>query len=391
MIKIFKGMTPEQNEYLRFRYLVAACISFRFILGAIMIFLGRDFLSDGKFYTDSSILYGFYANLSSPGRLFQLAPADSFSNTAKIYRLIFLNQDITFTLFLVLSSLLYCVLFIYIINSIEIKNHRKAFIVFLIFFVFDMIFLFQPSKDFLSLLVNVIIFKLILSDLKSKDVYIAILTGLFAFFFREYYFIILFLFFFLRAAYNAVLRVRLALFLILAAGFFVVFYYTDYFDEVMILRYVSGGFLGGYTKTLINDVLPILPGDKNIFVYILNYILIGLRLLFPVEVLWRSPSRGIFFVPLQLLTDYIVFKYLFVLKLKKENIPGDLMKKVTIVKQIVIYILSFFLVSILFEPDFGSVFRHSINLIPFLLYLSFSTSCHEFKGKNNLIIRRIAG
>ncbi|HBC96969.1 MAG TPA: hypothetical protein DC034_09290 [Clostridium sp.] len=124
------------------------------------------------------------------------------------------------------------------------------------------------------------------------------------------------------------------------------------------------GQLSGKTNTLIQNIIPYSYGEKNFLHYIIDYIINLIRIIFPIETLWKSPSRGIFFVPIQLFAIHLLFKYTKVLKYKFENYK--------VVSNIVIYIAAFILVQALFEPDFGSVFRHSMNLMPFYLYLYFT-------------------
>ena len=351
------------------------------MFGALLVSFGMNYLKASKFLVDSAVIYDSYMNLHSYKSIFQFVPFDSFNNTAKLYKILFLNQNISFEIFIVLASLLYCILFIYLIRSIEIKHNQTAFILFLLFFVFDMIFLFQPSKDFISLLVSVFVLKLIISDYKGKNVFIMLLISIYALFFREYYFIILFLFYMLKLAANIKFKVRFLLFVLIAAGFCAMLYYTDYFDEVMLLRYYSYNFLSGFTNTVIQDVIPILPGEKNILKYAANYILIAVRLILPVEVLWKSPSRGIIFFPLQLIIDYIFIRYIPVVShyiKNRKTLPDEIQRDSRKITHVHIYVLSFFLVGVLFEPDFGSVFRHSMNLMPFVLYLSFSAGYKNF-------------
>lgn len=351
------------------------------MLGTLLVSFGMNYLKASKFFVDSSVIYDFYISLHSYKNVFQFMPFDSFKNTSKLYKIIFFNQTFSFEIFIFLASLLYCLLFIYLIKSIEIKYNQTAFVFFLLFFVFDMAFLFQPSKDFVSLLVSVLVLRLIISDCKGRDVFIIILIGIYAIFFREYYIIILFLFYMLKLAATIKFKARILLFLLFAAGFSVMFYYTNYFDKVMLLRYYSYDFLSGFTNTVIRDVIPILPGEKNILKYASNYILIAIRLIFPVEVLWKSPSRGMIFFPLQLIINYIFVRYIPVVShyiKNRKTLPDVIQKESRRITHIHIYIFSFFLVGVLFEPDFGSVFRHSMNLMPFVLYLSFSASYKNF-------------
>lgn len=361
----------EANKY---KYLINGCLTLRFILGALIIIIGMDFFVEGKFFVDSMHIYDLYQNIGS-GSIFdimKLVPYSSFQNTAVIYRILLFNQNLSFNIFVYFSSLIYCLLFTLIIKNIDIKYNKNIFPFFLLLFVFDMIYLLQPSKELISLFLSFIVFKLILSDIKIRDLLILLAVSIYAIFFREYYFIILILFYAIRLLIKSNIRVRVLLLISFFIGLFIMFYYTKWFDQVIFLRQTSSGFLKGFTNTLIQDVFPLKPGERNLFKFLANYIVIALRMLFPVEILWKSPSRGVIFFPIQMVVNYIVFNYLFKIihYRKMESLHEREYEKNS---RIVIYIVSFFLTSVLFEPDFGSVFRHNLNLLPFILYLSFGT------------------
>jgi len=153
---------------------------------------------------------------------------------------------------------------------------------------------------------------------------------------------------------------------------------TRLFDDIIYLRYYSTLVLGGYTNTLISDVFQQIPGQKNILLFVLNYFINLVRIVIPIEVLWKSLSRGIIYVPLQLATNLLILLYIKVVSnFYKFKTITTIQKTVKIkeyyiIKNIVVYIVSFYMVSALFEPDFGSFFRHSTSLLPFLFYLLFS-------------------
>lgn len=112
--------------------------------------------------------------------------------------------------------------------------------------------------------------------------------------FRQYYFLILATYFYVKLLikFKKVGKVML----IVLAGILVcyLFYKTSYLDQIIDIRYWSEFTLGNNTNTLMQNIIPYGLGEKNIIKYFKNYIINLFRILFPIEVLWKSPSRGIF-------------------------------------------------------------------------------------------------
>lgn len=102
--------------------------------------------------------------------------------------------------------------------------------------------------------------------------------------------------------------------------------------------------------TMINDLFS----NSSYFNFILNYIINAIRILFPVELFLKS----IKYIP------FIIFQFYF------SNILLKNMIKINKEKSIFLFIvMAFVMVSIIYEPDFGSVIRHESVLMLFILEL----------------------
>lgn len=112
-------------------------------------------------------------------------------------------------------------------------------------------------------------------------------------------------------------------------------------------------------KTIILNIFQ----GKSIMFYYINYLINFFRLLFPIELILKN----IKYIP------YIVFQIWLSLKL------WNWRKKLK--HEYVILLYSYILVSILFEPDFGSFLRHTVPYFIFILYL-------EEKSEKNIIYNK---
>lgn len=164
----------------RKRYLVIGGITFKFIICICTILLGYNYLNDNKFFIDANTIYNSYVNIPN-GLLFKFSLFDGFGNTARIYKIMLLGKNVSINSLFVVTSIIYMLIFIFLIKSINIKTNYNKFITFCFVFVFDAIFLMQPSKDSFGLLFNILIFKSIIKDKKINNLYIAIIMSIYGY------------------------------------------------------------------------------------------------------------------------------------------------------------------------------------------------------------------
>lgn len=106
----------------------------------------------------------------------------------------------------------------------------------------------------------------------------------------------------------------------------------------------------------------------NINLYMLNYIINSVRMMFPFELL----SGGVFYLP------FFVFQVLLIYYMYRN------IKKIHVISNKNILALStfmaFFMGSVLFEPDFGSFARHEAAAFPIIILFAID-NLHIIKGK----------
>lgn len=102
-------------------------------------------------------------------------------------------------------------------------------------------------------------------------------------------------------------------------------------------------------KTIIKDLLGV---NKTYFIFIGNYLINFIRLLFPIELIFKG-FKYVLFIVYQLFISINLLK-----SCKKINSLNFMW---------IIVALSYLIVSIIFEPDFGSFIRHESAIILILL------------------------
>lgn len=228
------------------------------------------------------------------------------------------------------------------------------------------IYVFTLSKDLIQFLFFLVIFLLLknknMSNFK-KLLFCSIILIIESIYFRVYYVIMAILMCTIYAIYNMFIKnkdvsKKTIIKIVLLA--FVLF-----FVEIFTLQLVSEDnyYSIMYARSSVNSdrlynvdantIIIELFGDNTSFIkFILNYIINSLRMMIPIELL----GKGIKYTPFilyQLLISYNVLKYS--KKINDKNI------------MVLIAVISYFMISIIFEPDFGSFIRHESSMFLVLL------------------------
>lgn len=133
-------------------------------------------------------------------------------------------------------------------------------------------------------------------------------------------------------------------------------------DEYINLITVRSGVNGNRENspdavTIINDIYA---SDGNLFIWFVNYIINAVRMLFPFELLLKG-IKYVPFVVYQILVTYYLFR-----AVRRFN---GLAPRLRIMISVAV---AFFLVSFMFEPDFGSWIRHETACLPIMLPIAVS-------------------
>lgn len=260
-------------------------------------------------------------------------------------------------------------------NIIIIKyifnNNKKYDLVQFVFIIMSVallnIYVFNIGKDIIQFLIFFIVF-LILKSKKSnnyKILYISFILIFEAFVFRTYYLIMASLVISIYLFYKLFLEKReldknntikliiIGICIFLAEIFILRMISLENYNSVMFAR--SSVNVNRFNTLDAETIIYELFGNNNTFIiFVLNYISIFIRLLFPFELLLMK-IKYLPFVVYQLIISFNLFK--FGRKLNSNNLIW------------LIIVVAFLLTSAIFEPDFGSFVRHESTMFLIFLYM----------------------
>lgn len=230
------------------------------------------------------------------------------------------------------------------------------------------IYVFNLSKDIVQFIYFFLIYLILKSKMKNKNKLILCCVILMheALNFRIYYAImamimvtIYFIYIFLIKNKELNKKSFIKIILIFIFAFFVEVFFVqlisaDNYDAILRARYSVNIWRQNSADavTIIND-----PFGRNtsFFLFICNYLVNFVRLNFPIELLFKSLK----YTPFLIYQMYIF--YLIVRGVRNINSENILLADA---------IISFIIISTIFEPDFGSFIRHEAALV--LLFIEFT-------------------
>lgn len=278
-----------------------------------------------------------------------------------------------------IGTIFTCILFILLLKRKEYSKWQYLFIYTSIALL--NIYVFNLSKDIIQFAIFLIIYLVLLLkkiDSFKKMILIAGIILAESFLFRIYYAIMAMNIVTMWIIYKTIIekkrlnkRVFIKLVIIALIAFFTEIFIVsminnDNYQRILYARYGVNSLRTNDmdVNTIINDPLG---ENTNYFKFVLNYIINLIRLMIPLELL----LKGMKYIPFVIYQIAII--WLLVKSCKKANEKNALT---------IIVILSFIIISIIFEPDFGSFIRHESSL--FLLFLDLTFIINKKKEKNEV-------
>lgn len=315
---------------------------------------------DDKYFYDSNGILEIISGLRVADKSYMFT-ADFFK-TMNIFKF---NSLFSWGIFLTIISVI--PLFIFLL-----KKEKKYTILQYVFIYMSMFFLgiyvFNLGKDYIQFLFFLLMYIVIknknISNLK-KMILISFILIFEALNFRIYYIIMLgmiWIFYsgyliFLKNKQHKYVNMKKIVILSLISFFIIVFIAqkisVENYNSLINARNSVNLYRENSTDalTIINDLLG---NNNNYFIFIGNYIINSFRIMFPIELI----TVGIKYLPFIVYQIYITLNIIKSIKnVNKENILT------------VIIIVSYEMVAIIFEPDFGSFIRHQTALFLFLVDL----------------------
>lgn len=329
------------------------CFLMVFIMESIVIKILQYIILPDKFFYDSNTILGVMNG--------SIIMGGSYKFTADFFNIINFFEITTLQSWSYLISAIYTILIvIYLIRKKEFSYLQYIFI--LIFNVLLNIYVFNLSKEALQFIFVCIIY-IIYSNKKIsnnvKMILISIVLLFEALNFRIYYGIMLmilwtiYILFYLypkkKKSFWIILILSIAVFL--CEIFFIKFVSKSSYNSIMDARYVVNFERMGSddANTMIVDLLG---KNTNYFTFIGNYIINFVRIQIPIELIFK----GIKYIPFIIFQIFLTINLMLGIKyLNEDN------------KILFFIIISFIMMSAIFEPDFGSYIRHESTM--FLLFV----------------------
>lgn len=328
----------RQRRNPRSVYLAALC---KLCLDALLIVLFADRLTEWKVFGEVAGLY---------------EKTSAFLEKT-------LHVSVGIRTFFLAGAVLWALLYLLMLSTLKIRN-RTGYLYFSLFFIFDAVFLMQPSKTVLLFALCTLL--LLLFRLKSGWRYVpaALLLAGYALWMNPYLLAILPLFA-LALVWRHSEKWGFRLFLLYLIALCLT-YQFEYLDFLPHARGTSD------SPTFFANLFEDEEIYGHISYYLINYLVTLLRILFPVELFFRSTPHSCLFFPVQLGALLLCFRtvwYLLDVDWKREVRPNDRMTH-----DVLTFVLSFVALQAVYEPDLGQVFRHMTGLTPCYLYLLFEAN-----------------
>ena len=339
----------------------------------IFAFLGKIvqlfFLPDNYFYDSERVNYMVVA----PGNKYSWG--GSYEVTADIFRKINFLNFTTIEQWSILIGIIFSLILIRLLNNSNIKNDREKLFLWCSVGLLN-IYVFNIGKDIVQYVIFLFVYLVCFLNCKTsvKAILISLIFYYESTFFRSYYLIMaglfLVVFTILRKLTVNRHRIIFAFLLIFASMFLAVyllqFINPDDYDELLTIKTYNEN---KDANTAINNLIT----GNSFRVFVMNYFIDLIRLIFPIELLFK----GFGYIP------FLIFMFLLIMFIK------DLIGSYNNINEEIVLYLSIFiayvLVSALFEPDFGSWARHlsaAMPLIYLVVFKSNDTSVKRVESEN---------
>ena len=319
-----------------------------FVIMAVLAKVFLMYILPGKYLYDSQNII----NLCNGNGW--INPAKGYSFSMHFYNFLVWSCDIydanKGSILIGLISNLILIFFFYIKlpKNLDIKN-----VLYLSIIVFLLnVYVFNISKDFIQLLIDLLLI-LVLTKVKNKHIslFISVLILLFfGYFFRVYLNLIALVFILLVVLNNLfndkrmVVVMGFVLFIIIT---FILYYgFYSLFNDIFNSRELTNAYRidSEDANTIIANAIP----GNNYFAEIINYLINLFRMILPIELLFKGNALYIFFFIFIIYSFLIVFKKMGTIKTNYR------------LSNLFFFFLACVLISVLFEPDFGSYLRHFV-------------------------------
>ena len=302
----------------------------------------------------------------------------AFRFTASFFRKINIFNFTTLVEWAVSLTIIFSILiFIIIKNRAENIDFLKCVYIFCNIFLLG-VYVFNVSKDIIQMMFFLAVYFIIVTRVIKKVKFKLLLcAGVFVYeslIFREYYILVAVFSIFIFAVLNYTvkskkqIRVRSIFYITLMILIILLLFMMtanklmpDGFNGILDARSDINRWREGSedSVTMISDLLE---NDGNLFIWLINYVINAVRMMIPIELLFK----GIKYVPFVIYQIFVLYYLFLALKNLKQNYSNEGLLSLSV-------FIAYLLTSFTFEPDFGSWVRHEAVTFPlFIIILNIS-------------------
>lgn len=290
---------------------------------------------------------------------------DAGGNAIVIFRLINFFKINTYEGWEIYISIIWNLILFGILLGIRKKLDWKQFVFIALSIIVLNIFDFTLAKEPIQMLYFIAIYYVLCLNKKSTKFKYIVTLGIIvlsAITFRVYYFLIIMFMILVQVLFNIFILKKeqvkikdIIIMLIIIVGFY--FAFLNIIKVVMPAEYNELIRVRTRSSTAVSDMRNLFKSTNLIF-FSFDYLIMLIRMLFPVELL-RLGVKYIPYIIYQIIITYFVIKAI-------KNIRKNVKEK-----NIALYLyIGFLFASAAFEPDFGSWVRHETVLFPIMLLLA---------------------
>ena len=336
------------------------CLLIIFLLAIFTKIFQYNFLPIKYFYDSKHILSLMNGNYIAD---------KTYNTTAMIFDKINIFQFYSLEQWSIILGIIFnLILFLVLLKRQKVYNNSQYIFIYASTILLN-IYVFNLSKDIIQFFVFLLIY-IVLVNTKMKNnsklILILIILIIEAFTYRMYYGIMAILLFTIYVIYNCLIKDKqinkkkiVKVIIISLIAFFIEIFIisiisTENYNSIIYAR--SSANINREESldavTIIKDYLGL---NTNFLKFIGNYLINFVRMAIPVELV----LNGIKYIPFIIYQIYVT--YVFISKLKKTNKSNIL---------VIATVLSYFMISVIFEPDFGSFIRHESAMFLILMEMT---------------------
>lgn len=327
-----------------------------------------------KYFWDSSRINGMVTGL---GKMKEWE--GSYEVTADFFKMINIFNFTSINDWAIFLAVIFSIVLIIMLAKVkEFDTFQSIFILASIGLL--NIYIFNISKDIIQFAIFLLMYIVVVNKNINSIVKVILCLGIFIWestFFRSYYIImgilsVVLYFLFNRYKSKAekiskgtVIKILVAVFLTVYVFLFLAqFVASKEYDKLITVRDANAN------EVAVSQIENWVESDGTLNNYMINYLINGVRMMLPIELL----TNGVFYIPF---TVYQIFILFYLIK----SIRGINKESSLILIMSISIFCAYLLGSFMFEPDFGSFVRHEAATFPILHLMVCDKSNMIFKDK----------